>query len=89
MLYGLQTFGKTTAVDFVNKTNVLVQRLEKFPKIGHPEPLLKQRKATYRSIHLLPHILIVYRYYETSDTIRIVDIWDTRRNPISLAKRIK
>lgn len=89
MLYGLQNFGQMTAVKFVNKTNLIMARLEQHPKIGHPEPLLKHRKALYRSLHLLPHVILIYRYYESSDTIRVVDIWDTRRNPDKLVQRLK
>lgn len=31
---------------------------------------------------------MIYYYNEKSDTIRIVDIWDMRREPSKLAKRI-
>ena len=89
LVYGHDEFGKTTAVRFVRKTNKVVTQLEMYPETGTPERLLKSRKAMYRSYHLLPHLKIVYRYYPSSDTVRIVDVWNTRMNPLTLAKRIK
>ena len=32
---------------------------------------------------------IIYYYDEVEDLVHIVDIWDTRMNPQTLAKRIK
>ena len=32
---------------------------------------------------------IVYVYYPSSDTVRIVDIWDMRMNPKNLKQRIR
>lgn len=88
LLSGHQDFGTTTAKRFVKKTDEIVARLEKHPESGFPESLLKSRKCLYRAVHLLPHHKIIYRYYNTSDTVRIVDIWDTRMNPDKLRKRI-
>ena len=89
LVYGHVEFGKTAALRFVHKTNKMVAQLEKFPETGAPERLLQNRKAMYRSYHLLPHLKIIYRYYPSSDMVRIVDVWNTRMNPKTLAKRIK
>lgn len=32
---------------------------------------------------------LIYYYAESSDTVHIADIWDTRREPSKLSKRIK
>ena len=32
---------------------------------------------------------LIYVYYPSSDTVRIVDIWDMRMNPETLQIRIK
>ena len=32
---------------------------------------------------------IIYHYDAVNDVVHIADIWDTRRDPIKLAKRIK
>ena len=89
LLYGLNEFGKTTAIRFVNKTNRVVAQLEKYPETGFPEPLLKGKDKVYRAYHQLPHLKIIYRFFPSSETVRIVDIWDTRRSPQTLKKRIK
>lgn len=89
LLYGHDEFGKTTAIRFVKKTNKVIRKLERFPEIGFPEPLLKNKKVIYRACHLLPHLKLIYRYYPTSDTVRIVDVWNTRRSPDKLTKRIR
>ena len=89
LLYGFDEFGKTTALRFVSKTNSVISQLEKHPEIGFLEPLLRNRKVKYRAYHILPHLKLIYRYYSKSDTVRIVDIWDTRQNPFRLKDRIK
>ena len=32
---------------------------------------------------------IIYYYNETEDTVRVIDIWDTKMNPQTLVKRIR
>ena len=89
LLYGLQEFGTTASVRFIRKTDQIEKQLEKHPEAGTPEYLLRHKKFVYRSRHLLPHIKMIYRYVRTSDTVRVVDIWDTRCNPNSLQRRMK
>jgi plasmid stabilization system protein ParE len=89
LLYGLSEFGQTTAIKFVQRTNYVIGIIRKHPKIGTPEAFLQGRKKVYRQFHLLGPLKIVYYYIESSDTIRIVDVWDTRREPSKLIKRIR
>jgi len=89
LLYGLEEFGETPAIRFVQRTNYIIGLIEKYPKAGLHEPLLRGRKRTFRYFHLMGSLKLLYYYIETSNTIRIVDIWDTRREPKKLAKRIR
>lgn len=52
MLYGLDEFGKTTAIRFVQRTNDVVNLIRKHPKAGLREPLLRNKKHVYRYFHL-------------------------------------
>ena len=88
LLYGLSEFGETTAVRFVSRTNQIVERIRKHPDIGYPEPLLKHRKKTYRAYRIVGPLKMIYYYVKSSDTIRIADVWDMRREPQKLSRRI-
>ena len=88
LLYGLDEFGRTTAIRFVNRTNEIVSIIRKHPKAGLREPLLRNKKKEYRYFHLVGSLKLLYYYVESSDTIRIVDVWDSRREPSRLQRRI-
>ena len=88
MLYGLDEFGQTTAIRFVQQTNDIVNIIRKHPKAGLREPLLRHKKKEYRYFHLMGSLKLLYYYVESSDTIRIADIWDSRREPSKLQRRI-
>ena len=88
LLYGLGEFGQTTAVHFVRRTNLVVERIRNNPAIGYPEPLLRNRKKMYRAYHIVGPLKLIYYYVKSSDTIRIADVWDMRREPQKLSKRI-
>ena len=49
---------------------------------GAIEPLLIGREEEYRHIVVKPYFKIIYRV--EGDTIYMIDIWDTRRNPEKL-----
>lgn len=89
LLYGLDEFGQTTAVDFVQRTNFVIDIIRKYPMIGSPEPFLRNKKKVYRHFHLIGPLKLIYYYVESSDTIRIADVWDMRREPKRQAKRIR
>ena len=89
MVKGFIEFGEHTANNFVSKVASINRDLSRFPEIGYLEPLLKERKRLYRSRHILNRFKVIYYYSESSDTIHVVDIWDMRREPAKLEKRIK
>ena len=53
LLYGLDEFGQTTAIRFVQRTNEIINIIRKHPKAGLREPLLRNRKKVYRYFHLM------------------------------------
>ena len=89
LLYGLDEFGQTTAIKFVQRTNYIISTIRHYPRIGTPEPLLRGRKRGYRQYHLIGPLKIIYYYIERTDTIRIADVWDTRREPSKLIRRVR
>lgn len=88
MLYGYDEFGRSTAIRFVKRTNDIVNLIRKHPKAGLREPLLRNKKRDYRYFHLIGSLKLLYYYIESSDTIRIADVWDSRREPSKLQRRI-
>lgn len=88
MLYGLSEFGQTTAVRYVHRTNYIIDFIRKHPTAGTIEPLLKSKKNVYRFYHLIGPLKLIYYYVESSDTIRIADVWDSRREPKRLSRRL-
>ena len=46
------------------------------------------RKKIYRYFHLMGSLKLLYYYVESSDTIRIADVWNSRREPAKLQHRI-
>lgn len=82
-----EQFGIRIALRFYHSVNDFEVRLSENPSLGHPEPLLAERKRNYRSLLIHKHFKLVY--YATKDAIKIADIWDTRRDPDKLEKRIK
>lgn len=79
-------FGRTYSNDFYDSLEHWTKQLEKYPEIGFPEPLLKGKAIFYRSVIISKHNKLIY--YVSKDTIRIADVWDMRRCPETLQKRI-
>jgi plasmid stabilization system protein ParE len=82
-------FGETTANRFAKTVENINTELERHPEIGYPEPLLQDRKRLYRARHILKRFKLIYYYAHSSDTVHIIDIWDMKREPSKLIKRIK
>ena len=52
LVKGFQEFGEKTANKFAERVEYISRNLEKFPEIGYPEPLLKDRNNRYRTYHI-------------------------------------
>jgi len=89
LVKGYLDFGETTANHFAATVARLNDDISKYPETGFPEPLLKDRKKLFRARHILKRFKLIYYYAVSSDTVHVSDIWDTRREPSKLAKRIK
>lgn len=88
-LYCNLTFGKSVVLRFEAFTNRLNILLAENPYLGSKELLLEGRKKEYRSIVVHPHYKEIYYISKKRNTIYIVDLWDVRREPKALIKRIK
>jgi plasmid stabilization system protein ParE len=86
---GVRDFGPLTAKKTYLKTEAIADDLAKWPTSGHPEQLLLGRPLLYRAKPINDRFRIIYRYDEGNDIIYIEDIWDTRRNPVTLKQRIR
>ncbi len=82
-------FGSITALKMARRIESLADALSLFPGMGFREPLLDKRTPIYRSCLINKRFKIIYWYNETNDTVIIEDIWDMRRAPQNLIKRIK
>ncbi len=80
-------FGIRVALHFYQTLTDWEVHLSDNPSLGFPEPLLVDRNRNYRSLLIHAHFKLVY--YIAKDAIKIADLWDTRRDPEKLKKRIK
>lgn len=59
--------------------------LSSFPKGGEMEELLKGKKQEFRYI-VSTHYKIIYWHNKTESRIEIVDVFDTRQNPVKMSR---
>ena len=78
--------GNKAADRFIERVQSCGESIRKFPTSSHPEPLLSECKYLYRAKSINENYRLIYRVTQT--TIWIVDIWDRRRDPEKLVKRI-
>ena len=89
-LNGVLSFGTSIANKTAKKIQSIEADLEKYPAMGFIERLLADKtRHLYRAWHINNRFKIIYWYDEDNDTVKIVDIWDTRRAPQNLVRRIK
>ena len=79
--------GQKAANNFIERFNAIGEQLCRHPYTGYPEPLLMGRKKLYRTKTINKNYRIIY--YVARINVWIVDIWDRRRNPSALKKRLK
>lgn len=75
---------RLSRVSLLNAPNNLMKN----PKVGTSELLLRNRVIEYRYI-VSTNYKIIYSINENDKTIRIVDVFDTRQNPLKIEQRIK
>jgi hypothetical protein len=83
-------YGNSTVKRWQKERKSIEWRLVRYP-VSYPiEEMLQERNILYRCCHLMNRrFKIIYYYNETEDTVRVVDIWDTRMDPKTLVKRIR
>ncbi len=85
LAYGEKEFGRNTAIKMNERIENYVQALAGNPYMGCIEPLLQDRKQTYRSLVVHKLVKLIYSVDEAAGRIRISDLWDTRREPVRQA----
>lgn len=85
--YIRKEFGVKRAKRFRQEVDDTVNLLLRSPGIGQIDQLYADRPLTYRSVIINGLNKMVYRV--DGDIIYIVDFWDTRREPVSQANKVK
>lgn len=76
-------FGTKVAVEALQDIDHQVSLLGPNPHLGPIEPLLNHRPETWRSLVVHPHLKAIYLIGQ--QTVNIAALWDTRRNPSTMA----
>ena len=84
--YYLEHYGKQTTSNLAHEIDEKVKTLLKYPEIGFPEPLLRDRYILYRATHVGRYHKLIY--YVKGNTLRIAAFWDMRMHPDRLKKKI-
>lgn len=84
--YIQQQFGKKHRIEFRKDVEHKLRLLEDNPHLGPVESLLLNASVEYRSV--VVNRLNKLVYWINEDTIEVVDFWDVRREPSSLAERV-
>ena len=84
--YYLEHFGVQATTNLAHEIDEKIKTLKKYPEIGFPEPLLKDRYILYRATHIGRYHKIIY--YVRGKTLRIAAFWDMRMNPDKLSRMI-
>lgn len=86
-MYIMLEFGDRANKRFLQEIQRVSDLLEENPLMGLVEPLLTGKSKEYRSVVVNRQNKIVY--YIKGNTIRVSALWDTRREPKSLAKEVE
>ena len=83
--YILEEYGWDACDRFLYRAQHTAKLLEGHPNLGPTEPLLAGRNIMYRSVVVSRLNKIVYCILDNQ--IKIVDFWDTRREPNAQAEQ--
>lgn len=87
--YALQEYGIVTATKWFARKKQVEDSISRFPESFSREHLLLDKQRSYRRAVLMKPFKLIFVYYPSSDTVRIVDIWDMRMNPKMLKQRLR
>ena len=83
-------FGETTAQRWLKDRKNIEWRLQRYPDSYPLVELLEGREILYRRCSMMNRrFQMIYFYDKSKETVYIVDIWDVRRNPKTLIRKIK
>jgi hypothetical protein len=89
MMNAFLEYGRKTSQKWMQERIAFADHIEKHPESYNREALLADKKRKYRSCMIMGRFKIIHYYAKTSNTVRVVDIWDTRQSPENLKKRIR
>ena len=84
--YICREFGEIQRQKYIRKAKETVKKLEMFPEIGRPEPLLAHRKKPYRSLLMTHKTKLIYYIDKEKNRVVVADCWDSRREPKTASK---
>lgn len=85
--YIFREFGRKAAEEFEQEIARWEIRIAVNPELAHQEPLLKGRSRLYRGLIVSKYSKLIF--YVEGEVVYIADLWDMRREPSQLYKRIK
>lgn len=85
--YIFREFGRKAVEEFEQNIAKWEARIAVNPELAHPEPLLKERKKLYRGLIVSKHSKLIF--YIEENTLYIANLWDMRREPSRLSRRLK
>lgn len=85
--YCLITFGYHMATKAYRQMKHYDVLLADNPLMGKVESLLERYPQSFRSIVVHEHYKLVYYIDKNEDTVYVVDIWNTRRDPASQVEK--
>jgi len=87
--YVRNEFGIKAKQKLLDEIRSMIKHLPDNPCMGKVEPLLEDASVEYRSLVINRLNKIVYYINTETETIEIVALWDTRREPKTQASKLK
>ncbi|MEL5894925.1 type II toxin-antitoxin system RelE/ParE family toxin [Bacteroides sp. GD17] len=85
--YIFREFGRKAAEEFEQDIAKWESRITINPELAHQELLLKDRIKLYRGLIVSKHSKLIF--YVEDEVVYIADLWDMRREPSRLSRRLK
>ena len=79
-----EQFGLSRSIQFYDEVQSQAEKLETHPKLGPIDEDLAGGQHEYRSLGIGELSRLIYRI--DGETIRILYLWNTRKDPLRLAK---
>lgn len=89
LIYAHQEFGSKTFYKWVESVRAMEDRLRKNPKSYTRVLELKDEPREYRGHIVMKYFKFIYSLDEKRHLVKIITIWDMRKNPDKLRKSIR